>query len=145
GLRVGRLVVRRVGGGQFAAIYQEHTAALPAPAVGGLVLDGAADGVGQPPEKVLGQLGAGLTVGAGVGGAGRQPAGDAEGDDTGPGSDAGLAAAEGLGEEGPEGDGRRVDVVGAGGEIQPVVVGGLLEGGFREGLVEGESRVVGKG
>src|SRR5262249_33223623 len=83
-LRVGRLVLVGGGGAADGAVDDLDAPAAPAPVLGGLVLQAPAEGRTQLAEEGLGELGAGLAVGAGVDRAGRlaqaQPPGQGAGD-----------------------------------------------------------------
>src|SRR5262249_21389678 len=114
--------------------------ALPAPAVGGLVLGLPAGSPRQPSQDALGQAATGLAVGTRVGGAGRQAAGGAPGQDAGDGGPAGVVGVEDVGQEEPEGDQRRAEAVAA---ANLLGAAGLLDLRCGEQVGQGECRGVG--
>jgi len=126
----------RFGHNTFSAEVQDLRRVVDALAAGEL---------GVAPPASIGLLGhsrgggAGLAVGAGAGGAGRQPEGEAEHQDAGDSGDTGLAGAEALGQEGPQGNGRRVDVVVALAKPDPLCVAGVLDVCFGKDVGEGHA------
>ncbi len=93
-------------------------------------------------QERLGEFGASLAIGTGVGGAGSEVRGDAEDKDTGDGTDTGLGLAQGLGKPCPESDGGGIDLVIGLGEVDRVLIAELLDEVFVQDIGERESLAV---
>src|SRR5262249_28804000 len=144
-LRVVLLVGGGVGHGQFAAVGQQDAACVPPPGVGSLAFEGVPDLIGQVPEQGLGELGPGLAVRTATRATGGQAEGQTEDQNPSHGSNTGLAGAEALCQEGPEGDNWGVDSVGVLAEVNAGVVAGILDVLLGENVSERQAVGAGEG